>query len=57
MTKTEIISRFEKRADGKIYFAGFEHKEVEVEPFWGDGYRNSHKTNPTEKAPSFKSRW
>lgn len=27
------------------------------EPMWNDNYRAEHPLDPTEKAPSFKSRW
>lgn len=27
------------------------------EPMWNDDWRAEHPLNPTEKAPSFKSRW
>ena len=27
------------------------------EPMWNDNWRSEHPLNPTEKAPSFKSKW
>lgn len=31
--------------------------EIEKEPIWRDNWRAEHAINPTEKAPSFKSKW
>ena len=51
----KTVTTIEER-DGKK-FAKVETVESEVKTLWNDGYRNSHPINPTEKAPSFKSRW
>lgn len=49
VTKTEIYTE-----NGKKYTRDIKVFE-EIKPFWGDGWRNSHPINPTEKAPSFKT--
>lgn len=58
MKETKLVAKYEER-DGKRYLIGYEPQEVEVKPFWSGALRADHPeyNKPTEKAPSFKSKW
>lgn len=55
---------FEQATNAMKIFSDFiKANNIEVtencdkEPMWNDNWRSEHPLNPTEKAPSFKSKW